>query len=233
MTVLSQSVNKLVVAFVRMAMPQHDQETRVEYAVVRAWDDRVLAIWNTLYREGSGVELRRMAEKLYASEVRSNVDKSTVYLAATSGKGQWDWVVLRAWDDVDERERKNLVGKPLARLGIRLPKPQPRAAAAAAVIVGDVFYSQWGYDQTNLDYYQAVKVTPAGVALRKIDKRLVRGKGQPIEYYMPIANKFVGPELRRKLKEYGGSPYVSIGTYASAYKWDGKEQEQTGGSYGH
>jgi len=104
---------------------------------------------------------------------------------------------------------------------------------ASAVIVGDIFFSQWGYDQTNLDYYQVVKTTPKMIALRKIDKRMTRGRGEPTEYYMPIANKFTGPELRKKLKEHRGRAYVDLNSYASAYKWDGKERDQTGGAFGH
>ena len=104
---------------------------------------------------------------------------------------------------------------------------------ASAVIVGDIFYSKWGYGQTNLDYYQVVKTTAKTIALRKIDKRLTRGRGEPTEYYMPVANKFVGPPMRKKLKEYSGKAYVDLTSYSSAYKWDGKEQSQTGGAYGH
>jgi len=104
---------------------------------------------------------------------------------------------------------------------------------ASAVIVGDIFYSKWGYDQTNLDYYQVVKTTATTIALRKIDKQITRGRGEPTEYYMPVANKFVGPPLRKKLKEYNGKAYVNLTSYSSAYKWNGKEQSQTGGAYGH
>jgi hypothetical protein len=111
--------------------------------------------------------------------------------------------------------------------------PSSRHHYASAVIVGDIFYSQWGYDQTNLDYYQVIKTTPTMVAIRKIEKRLTRGRGLPTEYYMPIANKFVGPPVNKKLKEHGGGAYVNLNSYASAYKWDGKEQRQTGGAYGH
>ena len=104
---------------------------------------------------------------------------------------------------------------------------------ASAVIVGDIFYSSWGYDQTNLDYYQVVKTTPTTIQLRPIDKRLTKGKGEPTEWYMPTANKFTGPAVRKKLKEYNGRAYVDLTTYSSAYKWEGKAQSQTGGAYGH
>jgi hypothetical protein len=34
--------------------------------------------------------------------------------------------------------------------------------------VGDVFKSSWGYDQTNINYYQAIKVTAKTVTVREI-----------------------------------------------------------------
>jgi len=118
----------------------------------------------------------------------------------------------------------------LCRLaGVSLPAKHQ----ASAVIVGDIFHSSWGYDQTNCDFYQVVKTTPKMLGLRKIDKKLVKGRGGSTEYYMPEANKFVGPVLRKKLGEYQGKPYVKLTTYSSASKWDGKPKGQTGGNYGH
>ena len=108
-----------------------------------------------------------------------------------------------------------------------------RRFMAAAVIVGDIFVSSWGYDQTNIDFYQVVRTTKTMIVIRKIDKKLVGGRGEPQEKVMPVANTMKGPELRKKLKEYRGRPYVTLNSYASAYKWDGKPAWQTGGAFGH
>lgn len=104
---------------------------------------------------------------------------------------------------------------------------------ASAVVVGDIFYSSWGYEQTNIDFYQVTATTPTMVKLKKIRKKIVGGKGEPQEKVMPIANTMEGPEIRKKLKDWRGVPYVSLNSYASAYKWDGKPKSQTGGAYGH
>ena len=105
--------------------------------------------------------------------------------------------------------------------------------AAAAMIIGDIFYSSWGYDQTNVDFYQVVKVTPAMIALRQIDKRVTRGLGHPQEYVMPTPNKFVGPVLNKKVQAHNGVPLVRLNSYSNAYKWDGREKSQTGSGWGH
>jgi hypothetical protein len=106
-------------------------------------------------------------------------------------------------------------------------------ALEAPVVVGDIFYSSWGYDQTNIDFYQVVKVGKAMISLRQIDKRVTRARGEPEEYVMPTANKFVGPVITKKLKLYSDRPFVELNSYANAYKWDGKAQAQTGFGWGH
>lgn len=104
---------------------------------------------------------------------------------------------------------------------------------AAAVTLGDIFVSRWGYDQTNVDFYQVVGTTKTMVMLRPVAKRLVRGRGEPTEYVVPLANNFTGPVLRKKLKEHWrGGPWVDLNSYSGASKWDGKEVGQTGGAYG-
>jgi hypothetical protein len=43
------------------------------------------------------------------------------------------------------------------------------------VAVGDIFRMSWGYDQTNVDYFQVVKTTPKGVYVREIGSVMVPG----------------------------------------------------------
>lgn len=106
--------------------------------------------------------------------------------------------------------------------------------AASAVIVGDIFYSSWGYDQTNVDFYQVVKVGPAMISMRKVHSKVVSRRGEPQEYVEPVSNSFTGPVFNKKLNtSYDGRPMVKIESYAHAYKWDGKPKAQTGSGWGH
>lgn len=101
------------------------------------------------------------------------------------------------------------------------------------VIVGDIFYSSWGYDQTNVDYYQVTRTSGSMIEIRQVNKKVTRGLGQPTEFVIPLANQFIGPALRKKILVHSGRALVKLNSYSSAYKWDGREQGQTGGSYGH
>jgi len=49
-------------------------------------------------------------------------------------------------------------------------------ATKTAVKVGDIFYTSWGYDQTNVDYYGVIEVSKSGktVKLREVTAKVVQ-----------------------------------------------------------
>ena len=58
--------------------------------------------------------------------------------------------------------------------------------------VGDILHHSWGYDQTNCDFYQVVKVKGASVVLRKIGENIVPGsEGFMCESLLPVKNDFI------------------------------------------
>ena len=94
--------------------------------------------------------------------------------------------------------------------------------------IGDILESMWGYDQTNVDFYQVVKTTAATVTLRKLNTKTVDGDGWTGKV-IPIKDDFGKAEpLRRKVKDgWNGEPYVKIESYAFARPWDGKPSNYT------
>jgi len=86
--------------------------------------------------------------------------------------------------------------------------------------VGDVLYSSWGYDQTNIDWYQVVEVKPSGksVVIRRIAGDTIEN-GFMSGYTTPCPDHFVGEE---QLKRVQVGDTLTITSYASAWKWDGK-----------
>ena len=88
--------------------------------------------------------------------------------------------------------------------------------------VGDIWYSSWGYDQTNIDWYQVTKVTKCCVYIARIRSNKTETAFMQGET-TPVPNDFCGEPMRRKVdKSYKGEPYVSITSYASACPWNGK-----------
>lgn len=94
---------------------------------------------------------------------------------------------------------------------------------------GDILYSSWGYDQTNIDWYQVTKVIGKAVEIRQIGSKIVGGTGGPSEAVVPVPNAFDGPPMRKVPR----GPAIRLTSYSIAQKWDGRPKHQTGSGWGH
>ncbi len=108
---------------------------------------------------------------------------------------------------------------------------------------GDIFYTLWGYDQTNIDIIQVVKISASGKTAICQMSGAERGTGGGAIYNELIPNgKAYGPEFRMKIQSYQGKAELR-GTYV---KWDqpfrldtfrkyesGKQLFETDSQYGH
>ena len=65
--------------------------------------------------------------------------------------------------------------------------------------VGQVLYNSWGYDQTNIDFYQVIESKEKSIILREIASSYVAGsEGYMCANVKPVENAFVGePILKR------------------------------------
>jgi hypothetical protein len=83
--------------------------------------------------------------------------------------------------------------------------------------VGDLFYSSWGYDQTNIDFYQVTAVKAKSVEARRIAGNS-KYDGPMNGHTSPMPNHFTG-EAQRYLIRFNGddSPYFKVASYA--YAW--------------
>jgi hypothetical protein len=99
---------------------------------------------------------------------------------------------------------------------------------APAIAVGAILECSWGYEQTNIDFYEVVKVTKASVVLRKIASECVRETGWASAEVVPVPGKYVGKEFRRRFSCDGrGRVSCRIESYSWATTWDGKPAHQT------
>ena len=92
--------------------------------------------------------------------------------------------------------------------------------------VGDVLVNSWGYDQTNVDFYQVIKVGERSFTIRpiasKFDKTQSRSAGS--DSVLPDIDNFTGePKVK-----------TSFSTdYGYLHKWDGSPEHQTAAGWGH
>ena len=96
--------------------------------------------------------------------------------------------------------------------------------------VGNILYSSWGYDQTNIDYYQVIEKTAKMVTIQKIASESVETHcGGAYESVMPTKDNFIGKPIKKKVGAYG----VKLNSYATASHWDGRAKHETGLGWGH
>lgn len=92
------------------------------------------------------------------------------------------------------------------------------------VSVGDVFASSWGYEQTNVGFYQVISIHgKKTVCIRPVDSKVeyINANG----YVTPIFDVFIGDEiLKRQVKENASVPLVQIDCCENAYKYDKDEK---------
>lgn len=103
-----------------------------------------------------------------------------------------------------------------------------RKAAAAAerkafqhtLQVGDILKASWGYDQTNIDFYQVVELRgKSNVVIREIGQEHGSATGPDSWITMPRRDSFHGEPMVKRVQQ-GNS--VRIASYANAYPWNGK-----------
>jgi hypothetical protein len=66
--------------------------------------------------------------------------------------------------------------------------------------VGQVLYNSWGYDQTNINFYQIVGVKEKSIVLQEVCKSIVAGsEGFMSARVKPVENAFIGEPILKKV----------------------------------
>lgn len=148
-----------------------------------------------------------------------------VAFAGKSNKPLWNY---RFRDDA-QRQRQIDESTNSRRLTLenKTKRIQERREYQHPYKVGDIFDTSWGYDQTNVEFYQVVEVRGKSIIVREISER-TDSSHQGAEYVVPVKDSFTGPPIRILPTSSG----VKIeGHYGSL--WNGKPVYQTAGGWGH
>ncbi|MDR3138458.1 MAG: hypothetical protein LBT95_02165 [Treponema sp.] len=90
---------------------------------------------------------------------------------------------------------------------------------------GDILVAQWGYEQTNVDFFQVIGLTGTMATIREIEKREEYDGNTMAGKARPVKDVFIGGAVRRKAKSgHNGQEYLKIEPYSFAYPWDGTPQ---------
>jgi len=107
--------------------------------------------------------------------------------------------------------------------------------------VGDILRCSWGWDQTNVDWYEVIKTTPSGVRIRKINGKAVdndrvvpvKGSWETAPSYKKDDPLYSEKGAVKRVRPSRDGYAVTITDYASAYLWDGKPAYETPFNCGH
>lgn len=80
--------------------------------------------------------------------------------------------------------------------------------------LGDVLKATWGYEQTNVDYYQVIAVLGKSVEVRAIKGEVVKTTGDMSGQCVPVPNQFIGAAYAKRVGADGAIKVKSSGRWA-------------------
>lgn len=89
---------------------------------------------------------------------------------------------------------------------------------------GQIYVESWGYDQTNIDFYQVVSVKGASALIRAIEQNTTE-TGFMSGKTFPVKDHFKSGLIRKRVMNYGdGRPSFSGCAHGWLTLWDGTPQ---------
>lgn len=106
--------------------------------------------------------------------------------------------------------------------------------------VGDILSASWGYDQTNIDFYQVLELAGAHtIKLREIAGKVDHSSEGGCDYVVAVKDAFLSPRGEFDhtgeilTKRVSSTNSVKIESYKFASKWSGRPEYQTALGWGH
>lgn len=95
--------------------------------------------------------------------------------------------------------------------------------------VNDILVASWGYDQTNVDFYKVLKLSPSGksVTIVRINSSVTENGfmcGTSVPAVPHTISKYDGEPKTKRVNLTDGGYYVSLNSYSNAYLWDGQPE---------
>ena len=90
------------------------------------------------------------------------------------------------------------------------------AQETTTIEAGTIFVSSWGYDQTNVDFYEVVRHTKKTVWVRPIESEKTYNAERMTGTAKPIPGTFTGAPVRRKMVTWNGAIHIAAGYKQSA-----------------
>ena len=98
--------------------------------------------------------------------------------------------------------------------------------------VGNILVSSWGYDQTNIDFYEVVAVKGANIDIQPVSSTVTES-GEGYDHVAPVPGETYGRVRTKRPTRFGETVSVKITSFAYAYIWDGNSKHEKATGLGH
>lgn len=100
-------------------------------------------------------------------------------------------------------------------------RAQERRDVKHGLMKGTILSASWGYEQTNVDFYEVVRViSDKTVEIRQIASEMVSRDSAMSGHCMPCPGRYIGEVMRKRANQYG----LRLTSYSSASVWNGKPE---------
>jgi len=193
----------------------HKERPAYLKAVAAEGQPKLYRTWEVKPREG---EETKYSSPWYVME--KNPKKSRKGYASARGFASEEEARIYAAMKTDEDMARELV-----KAERRAVKAAERKAVPNPFKVGMIFENSWGYEQTNVDYYEVVRVTPRGVYVRPIGCKSVVNSGLShgmADSVVPDKGNFTGPEQFKTVRPGSEKGYLSaeFGCMKLVQEWE-------------
>lgn len=115
---------------------------------------------------------------------------------------------------------KSVISREASKASRKAERSTERATLKASDhwTVGDVIYNSWGYDQTNIDFYQVVEVKAKSIVVREVAANSNDVGGPSGGKTAPRRGLFTGKPMLKPCDERGRISF----RHGGASKWDGR-----------
>ena len=124
-------------------------------------------------------------------------------------------------EDAVDRWVENYMSDVRRKEEAKARRKEANQKAVDRVKVGDIFASSWGYEQTNVNFYQVIEKKGSMAVLREIGGKLVEAESGMSGYKVPCKDSFFGEPMKKKIQGVylndGASPFVKINQVEDAY----------------
>ena len=98
------------------------------------------------------------------------------------------------------------------------PEQRAREIFMNSVRVGTILTASWGYDQTQVEFYEVMEVSGCTIHIQEVGHETVENKGWCSRSVVPDTANRIGPVIRKVVR----SSSVKIKDYIRLTVWDGK-----------